>query len=173
MKIRSIRILLAAVAALASVTAGEAQTKPSLVRFAGSYTGTATSNTAAGTLGSNATLTFTGFQGSLRGTFLYTGILNQLGVAQNVNQTLNITRKGRLRGRVNVGSINGTGSGSARLTGKQLRVSMTYLLQSLPSPTAITFTGAVKFAGKRAIWTTTVTSSDPTFNGSLVVQGRR
>lgn len=173
MHIRLIDILLAAAVMLLPVSSEATQAKPSLERYAGSYTGTAVSSTSAGPLSGSATLTFTGIRNSLRGTFLYTGILNQLGVPQYVGQTFNITRTGRVRGRVTVGNVNGSGSGSAKLAGKRLRVSITYLIKGTPSPTTILLTGTVKFSGKRATWTAAVTSNDPGYNGSLVVQGKR
>jgi hypothetical protein len=171
--LRSLFLLAAVTLAGATLHAKPSHAKkPSLEPFAGSYTGTATSATAAGALSGPATLTFTGRPRSLRGTFLYTGILNAGGVAQNVVQTLEISKAGLLRGRVSLNEVTGEGSGKVRLNGKVLRTDVTYTIATEPA-TVVRIVGRITFTGKRAKWMATVSSADPNFAGSLLVKGKR
>jgi hypothetical protein len=147
-----------------------AKSKSGLGPYAGSYTGTATSSIADGPLSGPATLTFTGREKSLRGTFLYTGILNSGNMPRNVVQTLNISSKGILSGRVTVDNVDGTASGQVRMRGKKLTVAVTY---TLTTGTTINLAGTIAFHGKRATWITPVSSSDAGYSGSLVVKGKR
>ncbi len=152
--------------------AAAAHAKPTLLPYAGSYTGTALSTTADGALSGSSTLTFTGRKTSLRGTFLYNGILNSGNVMRNTTQTFNISKTGLLNGRVTVDGLEGAGSGQARMRGRKLAVSVTYAVGPAPS-TTIAIVGTIVFKGKRATWTGTVTSPDPGYNGSLLVTGKR
>jgi hypothetical protein len=170
MKTRFVRCMLGATLLAAVTVAEAAREKPSLEPFAGSYTGTAASTTSAGALFSPSTLTFTGRQNSLRGTFLYTGILNQAGTAQTVVQTLDVSRRGVCTGRVTVGGIDASPAGRVSLRGTKLATTITY---SLPDGTVITLDGGVKFRGKRAKWSATVSSSDAGYAGTLLVKGKR
>lgn len=144
-----------------------------LLPFAGSYTGTATSNTSSGSLSGNATLTFTGRGGNLRGTFLYTGILGNNGIAKTVIQTVNTTGSGSCSGRVILDGINGQCPGQVSLHGKTLSFSLTYQLADA-SNTTVTLTGTVIFHNRKATMSATVTSpTDPGYNGTLSVTGKR
>jgi hypothetical protein len=151
-----------------------AHAKPaaSLEPYSGSYTGTAFSSTAAGALSGSATLTFTGRRNSLRGTFQYSGILTSGNTAMNVVQIFNISKKGVLNGRVTVGENQGLGSGQARMSGRKMTISVSYVVGVAPG-TSINLDGTIVFKGKRATWTAAVTSSDPSYNGSLTVKGKR
>lgn len=145
----------------------------SLLPFAGSYTGTATSSTSSGLISGNATLTFTGRAGNLRGTFLYTGILGNSGVAKSVIQTVNITGTGAASGRVILDGINGQCPGQVSLHGKTLSFTLTYQLADASS-TTITLVGTVIFHGRKAIMSATVTSpTDPGYNGTISATGKR
>ncbi len=167
-------LLLAAGCFLTAVPSQAAKKKPGLLPYAGSYTGKAVSKGGASSLSGSATLTFTGKTYGLRGSFLYTGILNQAGTAQNVIQTFNLTSKGVLSGRVTVGSANGTGTGKIHFIKKKNTVTFTETYKLYGSPgTTITLTGKIVFKTKRALLTATVTSSDPTFAGTLSVTGKR
>lgn len=163
------------VALLASGATAAAKKKPGLEPYAGSYTGQATSTTATGSLAGSATLTFTGKKSGLRGTFLYTGILNQAGLAQNVGQTFNLNSRGVVSGRVTVGDLTGSGSGQASLHKNKLTFSILYTLApSTGTPvTTIQISGAVTFKSRRVALNAQVTSSDPGFNGTLLVTGKR
>jgi hypothetical protein len=165
-------LLVLAALALLAAPAFAAKTKPSLEPYAGSYTGMAVSSTAAGTLSSSATLTFTGRKNSLRGTFLYTGILNNAGQAQSVTQTVDIARSGTCSGRVTLGSSQGTCTGNVSMQGKALTFTITYQLGDA-SGTTVTLAGTVRFSGRRAAMIATVTSSDPGYSGTLTVKGKR
>jgi hypothetical protein len=165
--VRSLSLL-----AVVALTVAALHAKPSLEPFAGSYTGTATSTTSSGTVSGPATLTFTGRPKNLRGTFLYTGILNSGGVAQSVVQTLEISKAGLLSGRVSVNEVTGVGSGKVRLNGKVLRTDVTYTVATEPA-TVVRIVGRITFSGKRAKWVATVSSADPNFTGSLLVKGKR
>jgi hypothetical protein len=160
---------------LATGATASAKKRPGLEPYAGSYTGQATSTTATGSLAGSATLTFTGKKSGLRGTFLYTGILNQAGLAQNVGQTFNLNSRGVVSGRVTVGDLIGTGSGQASLHRNRLTFSILYTLApSTGTPvTTIQLTGTVKFKSRRATLTAQVASSDPGFDGTLLVTGKR
>jgi hypothetical protein len=169
----TLRPLLVALAlALLATPAFAAKKKPSLDPYAGSYTGTAVSSTAAGTLSGSATLTFTGRKNSLRGTFLYTGILNNAGAAKTVIQTVNIAPSGSCSGRVILDGVNGQCPGTASLHGKALTFTITYQLEDATG-TTVTLAGTVRFSGRRATLTATVTSSDPGYAGTLTVKGKR
>jgi hypothetical protein len=158
--------LIAALLLLATLPAFAAKKRPSLEPYAGSYTGVADADG----LSSNATLTFTGRKGSLRGTFLYNGILDHLGEAEAVNQTIDLSRSGTLGGRVSVGSSEGVCAGKASLRGRVLTFAVVY---TLTSGETITLAGTVRFAAHRATLTATVTSSSGEYDGALVVKGRR
>jgi hypothetical protein len=162
-------------ALLASGPTAAAKKKPGLEPYAGSYTGQATSTTSAGALAASATLTFTGKKTGLRGTFLYTGILNQAGVALNVGQTFDLNSKGVVSGRVTVGDLTGVGSGQVALHKKTLTFSILYTLTpAVGTPvTTIQLTGTVKFKTRRATLNAQVGSSDPGFVGTLLVTGKR
>jgi hypothetical protein len=159
-----------ALLALLTTPALAAKKKPSLEPYAGSYTGTAVSSTAAGSLSGSATLTFTGRKSSLRGTFLYTGILNNAGAAKTVIQTVNIAPSGACSGRVILDGVNGQCPGTASMRGKALTFTLTYQLDGGPT---VTLAGTVRFAGRRATMTATVTSTDPGYDGTLTVKGKR
>lgn len=168
------RIAVAALAGALVFSSAEAKKKPpGLEPFAGSYTGSAQSTTNGTTLSGNATLTFTGRKSGLRGTFLYTGILNRGGVAQEVVQTFDLSHKGVVRGRVSLGGVLGAGSGNVRLVKKKnLSFALTYTLVE-PTPLTLQLVGQVAFRGKRATLTATVTASDAAGSGALTVKGRR
>jgi hypothetical protein len=170
--IRKLRTLAFGAALLISPLALNAKPAHTLLPFAGSYTGMATSTTADGPVSGSSTLTFTGKKKSLRGTFLYTGILNFGGVSKTVVQTFNISKSGLLAGRVSLDGVDGIGSGQAFLKGKKLTVSITYTIGPDASLT-VSLNGQITFKGKHATWTAIVSSSDPTGNGSLSVTGKR
>ena len=165
-------IFVVAILALLATPALAAKTKPSLEPYAGSYTGTAVSSTSAGSLSGSATLTFTGRKNSLRGTFLYTGILNNAGTPKTVIQTVNIAPSGSCSGRVILDGVNGQCPGTASFHGKVLTFTLTYQLDDA-SATTVSLAGTVRFAGRRATMTATVTSSDPGYAGTLTVKGKR
>lgn len=161
------------IVSLACPARAAAKKSASLLPFAGSYTGTATSSTPSGSVSGSATLTFTGRGGNLRGTFLYTGILGNNGVAKTVIQTVNITGKGSCSGRVILDGINGQCPGQVSLHGKTLSFTLAYQLADASS-TTITLTGTVIFHNRKATMSATVTSpTDPSYNGTLSVTGKR
>jgi hypothetical protein len=161
------------IVSLACPARAAAKKSATLLPFAGSYTGTATSSTSSGTMSGNATLTFTGRGGNLRGTFLYTGILGNNGVAKTVIQTVNTTGTGVCTGRVILDGINGLCSGQVSLHGKTLSFTLTYQLADA-SNTTITLTGTVIFHSRKATMSATVTSpTDAGYNGTLSVTGKR
>jgi len=158
---------------LACPARAAAKKSASLLPFAGSYTGTATSTTSSGTISGSATLTFTGRGGNLRGTFLYTGILGNNGVAKTVIQTVNITGKGACSGRVILDQLNGQCPGQVSMHGKTLSFTITYQLADANN-TTVSLTGTVIFHGRKAVLSATVTSPvDPGYNGTLSVSGKR
>jgi hypothetical protein len=158
--------LVAALLLLATAPAFAAKKRPSLEPYAGSYTGLASADG----LSSSATLTFTGRKGGLRGTFLYNGILDHSGLAEAVNQTVEIARSGILGGRVSIGGSEGVCSGKASMRGKALSFTLVY---TLTSGETITLAGTVRFAAHRAMLTATVASTSGEYDGSLAVAGRR
>lgn len=149
-----------------------AATGPSLQAHAGSYTGTASSRTASGTLTSGATLTFTGRPGRMRGTFLYTGFLNSSQMQRSVVQVLNVSNEGVLSGRVTVDGVVGRGHGAVKLRGNKMAVNITYTIGGAKG-TSITLDGQITFRGHWVKWATNVTSSNRSYKGRLLVTGRR
>ena len=159
---------------LAVVSAdAKSKKKEGLEPFAGSYTGTAVSTTVAGTLSGSSTLTFTGRKSSLRGTFLYNGILNSGNTPRNTQLTLNISKRGIVTGRVTIDGVEGYANGQARLRGRKLAISISNALGTGPG-TIVNINGAVTFNGaKRVTWSATVGSSDAGYDGTLRVTGKR
>ncbi len=145
---------------------------PSLHPFAGSYTGTATSSTATGALTQGATLTVTGRPKRMRGTFLYSGILNAAQSPRMIDQVLNVSNAGVLSGRVTVDGMPGRGRGSVRLRGNRMTTAVTYTAGGAKG-TSITIKGQITFRNHRAKWAAKVASNDPAYNGRLTVLGRR
>ncbi len=141
--------------------------------FAGSYSGGGSATSGESTLKfKGVTLTFTGRDKDLSGTFLYAGTLNQSGMAVTVNQVFDLSGRGGISGRVNVGDRQGLGAGKVSLAGKTLKFSLTYRLGGT-GPSSISLVGTVVFVGRAARMTAKVTSSDNSFDGKLDVKGYR
>lgn len=147
---------------------------PSLVNVAGSYTGKAASTGGGQSFTAPATLTFTGTSNWLNGTFLYNGILTQGGLAEPwpATHTLKFNSRGKVHGRVTLGTSRGHGSGTVKLTGRTMRVKLKYRV-NYNGRTTMTLDGKISFQGKKVTFKANVKSSDPTFDGQLKVSGKR
>ncbi len=89
-----------------------------------------------------------------------------------MTQTVDIARSGTCGGRVTLGDAQGTCTGNVSMRGKALTFALTYQLEDAMG-TTVTLAGTVRFGGRRATLTATVTSSDPGYDGSLLVKGKR
>lgn len=165
------RLLCVALFASLPVFSALSAPKPGLEPFAGSYTGKTVARNDRPVAKNPTTITITGARVGLRGTFDYTGILNQAGKSVTVDQKFMITNAGKISGRVTVNGVEGIGKGTVKVAGKTMAFEMTYRFKSGTS--LVQLKGKIVFKPRRALLTARVTSSDGSFAGDVTVNAFR
>lgn len=163
--------LLCALVAVGFLALPAAFAAPGLERFAGSYTGKTVAKNGKVVAKNPTTITITGAASGLRGTFDYTGILNQAGRSVVVDQKFMITNAGKISGRVTVGGAEGIGKGTVKVAGKTMAFDISYLLKGETS--LVQLKGKIVFKPRRALLTAKVKSSDGSFAGDVTVNAFR